>query len=251
MVFKRIKEDIDSFVARDPAARSRAEVVLCYPGLHAILFYRVAHWLWLRRFHLMGRWLSHLGRVLTGIEIHPGATIGGRLFIDHGAGVVIGETAELGDDVTLYQGVTLGGTSLEKGKRHPTLENGVIVGSGAQVLGPHTIGEGARVGANAVVLSDVPKGVTVVGIPGRILMRRKKKDEECFEAYGMPTEDLPDPVARSIDSLRRQVSSLVARVEELEEQLEDEREGNTRNEEPTGPAALPGEADEAAAGGKS
>ncbi|MCW9040329.1 MAG: serine O-acetyltransferase [Rhodospirillales bacterium] len=217
MVFKRLKEDIDSFIVRDPAARSRLEVLLCYPGLHAILFYRLAHGAWKREWYLLGRFLSHFAKVFTAIEIHPGATIGRRLFIDHGTGVVIGETAEIGNDVTLYQGVTLGGTTIDKGKRHPTLEDGVIVGSGAQVLGPLTLGEGSRIGANAVVLSDVPKGVTVVGIPARMLMRRKNKGDDEFCAYGTPSGDVPDPVARSIDSLRRQVSLLMARVEELEE----------------------------------
>jgi serine O-acetyltransferase len=152
--------------------------------------------------------------MLTGIEIHPGASIGRRLFIDHGTGVVIGETAIIGDDVTLYQGCTLGGTSLHQGKRHPTLEDGVIVGSGAQVLGPFTVGKGARIGANAVVLAEVPPGVTMVGIPARMVMRRAGAEEFC--AYGLPGEDLPDPVARAIDSLRGQVATLLERVEELE-----------------------------------
>lgn len=155
--------------------------------------------------------------MLTGIEVHPGAQIGRRLFIDHGTGVVIGETAVIGDDVTLYHGVTLGGTSLHKGKRHPTLENHVIVGSGAQILGPVTVGEGARVGANAVVLTDVPKGVTMVGIPARVVMRRPKEEEFC--AYGLPTENLPDPVARAMDSMRTQMMGLIERVEELEKEL--------------------------------
>jgi len=219
-VFKKIKEDIDSFIQRDPAAKSRLEVVLCYPGLHAILFYRIAHALWQRNFRLLGRGLSHLGRILSGIEIHPGATIGQRVFIDHGTGVVIGETAEVGNDVTLYQGVTLGGTSLNEGKRHPTLEDSVIVGSGAQILGPHTIGQGARIGANAVVLDSVPAGVTMVGIPARMAMGRKKKTEEEFCAYGMPS-DLPDPIIRTFDALRTEINSLKARIDELESADED------------------------------
>ena len=168
------------------------------------------------------RWISHLGRFLTGIEIHPGAMIGRRFFIDHGMGVVIGETSEVGDDVTLYQGVTLGGTSLEKGKRHPTLGNGVIVGSGAQILGPLNVGEAARIGANAVVLQDVPKGATMVGIPAKIVMGREKTLEDEFCAYGIPTEDLPDPVARSLESLRNQVTTLSERVVQLEQELENE-----------------------------
>lgn len=220
MVFKRLKEDIDSFMARDPAARSRLEVVLCYPGYHAIVFYRVANGVWRRRWFLLGRFISNIGKMLTGIEIHPGAKLGRRFFIDHGNGVVVGETSEIGDDVMLYQGVTLGGTSLDKGKRHPTLEDGVIVGSGAQVLGPITVGAGARIGANAVVLKDVPSGATMVGIPARIVMGRSKENAEDFTAYGTPTEDLPDPVARSFDSMRAQISSLVERITELEDQLQ-------------------------------
>lgn len=219
MFFKRLREDIESIRARDPAARSWAEIVLCYPGLHALLIYRLAHACWERRLFLFGRFLSNLGKFLTGIEIHPGARIGRRVFIDHGTGVVIGETAVLGDDVTLYQGVTLGGTSLNKGKRHPTLEAGVIVGSGAQVLGPLTIGAGARIGANAVVLGDVPKGVTMVGIPARMVMRRVKTSDKEFCAYGIPTDDLPDPVARAMESLRGQVCALIDRVEHLENEL--------------------------------
>ena len=214
MIFKRLQEDIASIRHRDPAAHSWLEVVLCYPGLHAILIYRLSHWCWGQGFRVLGRVLSHLGKMLTGIEIHPGASIGRRLFIDHGTGVVIGETAIIGDDVTLYQGCTLGGTSLHQGKRHPTLEDGVIVGSGAQVLGPFTVGKGARIGANAVVLAEVPPGVTMVGIPARMVMRRAGAEEFC--AYGLPGEDLPDPVARAIDSLRGQVATLLERVEELE-----------------------------------
>ncbi|MEW5729632.1 MAG: serine O-acetyltransferase [Pseudomonadota bacterium] len=219
MVFKTLQEDIDSIRQRDPAAHSALEVLLCYPGLHALLFYRLAHWCWGRGLRVLGRFISHLGKILTGIEIHPGATVGRRFFIDHGTGVVIGETAVVGDDVTLYHGVTLGGTSLHKGKRHPTLEDGVIVGSGAQVLGPITVGKGARIGANAVVLTDVPAGVTMVGIPARMVMRRPKPAEAEFCAYGVPGEDLPDPVARAIDSLRGQVTTLLERVAELEGEL--------------------------------
>src|SRR5712675_2973411 len=174
MLFQNLREERDATLARDPAARSRLEVVLCYPGFHALLYHRLAHWLWQRGWLLAGRSVSHLGRVLTGIEIHPGARIGKRVFIDHGMGVVIGETAEVGDDVTLYQGVTLGGTSLERGhKRHPTLGNGVIVSSGAQILGPFRVGDGARIGAQAVVLSEVPEGATMVGIPARPVARRR------------------------------------------------------------------------------
>lgn len=216
MLFKKFREDIESIRRRDPAARSAFEVILCYPGLHALLFHRLAAAAWRRGHSTTGRFVSHIGRILTGIEIHPGARIGRRVFIDHGTGVVIGETAVVGDDVTLYQGVTLGGTSLHPGKRHPTLEDGVIVGSGAQILGPLTVGGGARIGANAVVLADVPPGVTMVGIPARMVMRRAKEQDKEFCAYGLPTEDLPDPLARTIESLRLQVAALIERVEELE-----------------------------------
>ena len=213
MIFKRLREDVLSIQARDPAARSFAEVLLAYPGLHAAIYHRLAHWLWQNGFHFSARFVSYVGRFMTGIEIHPGASIGRRLFIDHGTGGVIGETAIIGDDVTLYQGVTLGGTSLHQGKRHPTLENGVIVGAGAQVLGPITVGAEARVGANAVVLSDVPAGATMVGIPARAVMPRSKHHE--FAAYGLDG-DLPDPVARAIEDLRRQVAALSRRLDERE-----------------------------------
>ncbi len=228
MVFKSILTEIDSMMVRDPAARSRIDVILSYPSFHAVMIYRLAHWLWLRNWRHLGRWLSHLGRFLTGIEIHPGAKIGQRLFIDHGMGVVIGEMSEIGDDVTLYHDVTLGGiapsvdSKAQVGqKRHPTLEDGVIVGSGAQVLGPVVIGEGASVGANAVVVRDVPAGVTVVGIPARIVASAEDKSKErTFRAYGMPDGDLPDPVVRALDGLRGQVEALLARVEDLEHELE-------------------------------
>ena len=216
-MFKKLGEDIATIMRHDPAARSRLEVVFCYPGFHAMLYYRLAHFFWRHGFKLLGRFVSHLGRWFTGIEIHPGATIGQRLFIDHGMGVVIGGTAEIGDDVTLYLGVTLGGTSLERGvKRHPTLEDGVIIGSGASVLGPFTVGAGARVGANAVVIAEVPAGATMVGIPAKQVGRRGKKSErEDFLAYGTP-DKIPDPVARALDGLLDQVSTLKARLEAIE-----------------------------------
>ena len=219
MLFKRLQEDIDSIRQRDPAAHSWLEVLLCYPGLHAVLFYRLAHLCWKQGFRTLGRVISHIAKISTGIEIHPGAVVGRRLFIDHGTGVVVGETAEIGDDVTLYHGVTLGGTSLHRVKRHPTLGNGVIVGSGAQVLGPITIGDGARIGANAVVLTDVPPGVTMVGIPARAAMRRKPQDT-AFSAYGVEDEPLPDPVARAIEGLRGEVVTLMGRIAGLEERLQ-------------------------------
>lgn len=220
MIFKALSEEFDSIIARDPAARSWLEVMLCYPGFHAILIYRLAHGAWRRKWYLLGRFLSHIGRFLTGIEIHPGAVIGKRFFIDHAMGVVVGETSIIGDDVTLYQGVTLGGISRDKGKRHPTLEDGVIVGAGAQVLGPITIGAGARIGANAVVLKDVEPGTTMVGIPARAAGPREKPKEPEFWAYGTPTTDLPDPVARAIDGLLAQVNGMGARIQELERRLE-------------------------------
>lgn len=170
-MFTRIKDDIHCILERDPAAKSRLEVVTCYPGLHAIWVHRMAHRFWVSGWHWMGRFLSHLGRMFTGIEIHPGAQIGNRVFIDHGHGVVIGETAEIGDDCTIYQGVTLGGTRLYKGqKRHPTLGKGVVVGAGAQVLGGFTVGDGARIGSNAVVVKPVPAGATAVGNPARVIL---------------------------------------------------------------------------------
>lgn len=215
MIFNRLKEDIDTILAHDPAARSRLEVLLVYPGVHAIMAYRLSHRLWKTNLRLLARILSHLAKIMTGVEIHPGATIGKRVFIDHATGVVIGETAEIGDDVTLYQGVTLGGTSLTKGKRHPILGNGVIVGSGAQVLGPISVGDNARIGANAVVLSDVPADTTVVGIPARQVVERTKHEKE-FCAYGIPENDMPDPLERTISMLCEQVQALSARIAELE-----------------------------------
>src|SRR6201987_201751 len=187
MLLKNLREQIDATLARDPAARSRLEVVLCYPGFHALLYHRFAHFLWRRGWLLAGRFASHIGRVLTGIEIHQGARIGKRVFIDHGMGVVIGETAEIGDDVTLYQGVTLGGTSLTRGaKRHPTLGNGVIVSAHAQVLGPFRVGDGARIGAQAVVLTEVPEGATMVGIPENPVARRGSSEAQAaFQPYAL------------------------------------------------------------------
>ncbi len=225
-MFKTIRDEIDAMMARDPAARSRLEVVLCYPGFQALMCYRLSSALWRRDWHLLGRWISQLGRSLTGIEIHPGAVIGRRLFIDHGMGVVIGETSRIGDGVTLYHGVTLGGVApsvdshnQRDTKRHPTLEDGVIIGSGAQVLGPITVGDCARVGANAVVTKDVPRCATVVGIPARVVNGRQGQqstEKPGFVAYGTPTGDIPDPVARAIEGLLDEVQSLRARVNHLE-----------------------------------
>ena len=215
-VLGELREDIGAIMERDPAARSKAMVVLCYPGFHALLIHRASHAAWRRGWYLSGRFLSHIGRMLTDIEIHPAATIGRRVFIDHGAGAVIGETAVVGDDVTLYHGVTLGGTSLEKGKRHPTLGNNVIVGAGAQVLGPVTVGDGARVGANAVVLKDVPPGVTMVGIPARQVLPRARDGKAEFAAYGTPSREVTDPVSRTVEGLLAEVERLRGRVEALE-----------------------------------
>jgi serine O-acetyltransferase len=207
-MFERIKEDINCVFERDPAARHALEILTAYPGIHARLIHRFSHWQWQVGLKWMARLTSHLGRFLTGIEIHPGATIGRRFFIDHGMGVVIGETAEIGDDCTLYHGVTLGGTTWEKGKRHPTLEDGVVVGAGAKVLGPITVGRNARVGSNAVVVHDVPAGATVVGIPGRVAhavsdkfrQRAETAKKIGFDAYG-EVRDMPDPVTEALDSL--------------------------------------------------
>jgi len=215
MVFKNLRDEIETVLRHDPAARSRLEILLCYPGLHALLFYRLAHWLWRRGWIVAGRLVSYLGRALTGIEIHPGAQIGRRLFIDHGVGVVIGETAVIGDDVTLYQGATLGGTSLARGKRHPTLEDGVIVGAGAKVLGAFTVGRGARIGANAVVLAAVEPGQSVVGIPARAIGDRAAATPE-FLPYGTPCEEADEPQIPQVAQLTAEVQALRARLEALE-----------------------------------
>ncbi len=226
MPFKNLRDEIDATLARDPAARSRLEVVLCYPGFQALLYYRAANCLWRHGWRLAGRFVSHLGRVMTGIEIHPGASIGRRLFIDHGMGVVIGETTEIGDDCTLYDGVTLGGTRPTKDqqsqKRHPSIGNDVIIGAGAKVLGPFMVGDGARIGAAAVVLKEVPPGATVVGNPARQVVRRSTPGEErpVFQPYGVDP-DIPDPVARALNGLLEEVTNLRARVEQLERTKEE------------------------------
>ncbi len=220
-MFKSLREDVEAVFQRDPAARSRLEVVLCYPGVHALIFHRVAHACWVRDWKLTGRFVSQVGRFMTGIEIHPGAVIGRRFFIDHGMGVVIGETAEIGDDVTLYQGVSLGGVSLDPGKRHPTLGNGVVVGAGAAVLGPFTVGDGARIGSNAVVVREVPAGVTVVGIPARATGPRPVPDDAfCFSPYGTtPGSMTLDPVTRSLERLTERVRELEDRLGTLEPEI--------------------------------
>ena len=219
MAFMFLRELVQTYRLRDPAARSSAEVLLCYPGLHAVLWHRAAHGLWTRGLRLPARFTSHLGRWLTGIEIHPAAQIGRRLIIDHGMGVVIGETAIVGDDVYLYHQVTLGGTSSERGKRHPTIESGVIVGAGAKILGDIIIGESARVGANAVVVQPVAAGETVVGIPARPIERdplKKIQRQPSFVAYGTPCEGTMDPVVCAVETLRAELLALEARVSELQ-----------------------------------
>src|SRR3954464_6117375 len=197
-MFTRLREEIAVVFERDPAARNAWEVITCYPGFHALLVHRLAHWFWLQRLRWCGRMVSHIGRWLTGIEIHPGAKIGRRFFIDHGMGVVIGETAEIGDDCTLYHGVTLGGTSWNKGKRHPTLGKGVIVGAGAKILGPIEIGAGAKIGSNAVVVKALPPGATAIGIPARIVESREAQGR--FAAYAVG-RDTNDPVAQALHEL--------------------------------------------------
>jgi serine O-acetyltransferase len=219
LVFKHLRDQIDTFIARDPAARSRLEVALLYPGFHAVLLYRLAHGLWGRGWYFLGRFVSQFARWMTGIEIHPGAVIGRNFFIDHGMGVVIGETAVIGDNVHLYHDVTLGGTSLVKGKRHPTIGDDVIIGAGAQVLGNIKVANGARIGANAVVVSDVAEKSTVVGIPARPAGSRDRADHP-FLAYGTPCGELSDPVERTICGLLNHVETLTRRVEELERERE-------------------------------
>jgi serine O-acetyltransferase len=208
-MFNTIREDIRSVFERDPAARSTLEVLFCYPGLHAVWGHRISHWLWKHNLRLLARWVSQIMRSLTGIEIHPGATIGQRLFIDHGMGVVIGETAEVGNCVTLYHGVTLGGTSLNKGKRHPTLEDDVVVGAGAKVLGAITIGANSRVGANAVVVKEVPPNSVVVGVPGQVVVRSEPRSSL---APDLNHGQLPDTIGETLNAL-------IAHVRKLEERL--------------------------------
>jgi serine O-acetyltransferase len=223
-MFKHIKEDISVVFERDPAARTHWEIITTYPGVHALLIHRLSHWVWRKRFFWIARFISHIGRWLTGIEIHPGATIGRRVFIDHGMGVVIGETAVIGDDCTLYHGVTLGGTSWNKGKRHPTLEQGVVIGAGAKVLGPITVGKGAKIGSNAVVVKDVPADATAVGIPARILdqetetQRGSMAEKMGFSAYAV-SDNLNDPMTKAIHALLDHAVAQDAKLHEVMTQL--------------------------------
>ena len=223
----RIREDISCVFERDPAARSTWEVITCYPGFHALLIHRLAHWLWRIKMRWLARFVSHCSRFLTGIEIHPGAKIGRRVFIDHGMGVVIGETAELGDDCTLYHGVTLGGTTWNKGKRHPTLMPGVVIGAGAKVLGPIVIGEGAKIGSNAVVVKDVPAGATALGIPARVILdeRDKTREEKAaklgFSAYAVTAKAEDDPLAKAVQGLLDHSVDMDKRIELILNQIEE------------------------------
>lgn len=223
-MFKHIKEDISVVFERDPAARTHWEIITTYPGVHALLIHRLSHWVWGKRFFWVARFISHIGRFLTGIEIHPGANIGRRVFIDHGMGVVIGETAVIGDDCTLYHGVTLGGTSWNKGKRHPTLEQGVVIGAGAKVLGPIIIGKGAKIGSNAVVVKDVPENATAVGIPARILeqeiskQRDKMAEKIGFSAYAV-SDNANDPMTKAIHALLDHAAAQDVKLQEVMAQL--------------------------------
>jgi len=215
-MFKRIKEEINTVFQRDPAARSTLEIIFCYPGFHALIFYRFSHWLWEKKLYFLGRFVSHIGRFLTGIEIHPGAKIGKNFFIDHGMGVVIGETAEIGDNVTIYHGVTLGGVSLNKGKRHPTIGNNVIIGSGAKILGPFKVGDNSKIGSNSVVVKEVPENSTVVGIPGRVVSGDRKIDFD----HG----NLPDPVAKAIECIIERVVEIEKEVMEIKRDIDIEKD---------------------------
>jgi serine O-acetyltransferase len=230
-IFKLLKEDVNTVFARDPAARSRLEVIFCYPGLHALWLHRIAHFLWRYRFRLLARLLSHLNRFFTGVEIHPGAKIGRRFFLDHGMGVVIGETVEIGDDVLMYQGVVLGGTSLEKKKRHPTIESNVVIGAAAILLGPITIGGGAKIGANSVVVRPVPPGATVVGVLGRVVEERRE------QVVDLEHGRLPDPISDVIRQVMERQGELEGRIKQLETSLEmraaassESKEGNQDSE---------------------
>jgi len=220
-ILREIKSDFNAVFERDPAARTNLEVIFTYSGFQAIFFHRLAYWLWQKRMKLIGRCLSHLSRFATGIEIHPGAKIGNSFFIDHGMGVVIGETSEIGNNVTIYHGVTLGGTSFTRGKRHPTIENNVTIGAGAKILGPLKIGNNSKIGANSVVIKDVPPNTTVVGIPGKIVTK------EEFPVYsGLEHNKLPDPEALMLQSLVEQVNKLEKKIKTLETELKETKEEN-------------------------
>lgn len=230
-MFGRIKKEIHAVFERDPAAKNVLEVLLCYPGLHAILLHRVAHSLYRKKFFILARFLSQVSRFLTGIEIHPGAKIGEGLFIDHGSGVVIGETAEVGDNVTIYQGVTLGGTGKEKGKRHPTIGNNVVISSGAKVLGSFTVGDNVKIGAGSVVLKPVPSNCTVVGVPGRIVIRDGQKVDSAY-VPDLRHDQLPDPIADMLGQMQTTVERLEKKLKQVEDEcckLKDRAEGAKGN----------------------
>ena len=225
-----IKEQIAVIFERDPAARSALETVFTCPGLQAIVLHRCNHWLWRRRFYFMARLMAHFARFISGIEIHPGATIGQRFFIDHGMGIVIGETSEIGDDVSIYHGVTLGGTTWNKGKRHPTIKNNVVIGAGAKILGPITIAAGARIGCNAVVVKDIPPGATVVGVPGHIVIKKETTGKSAeraamakkigFDAYA-ERKDMPDPIQNALDSILDHMHRVDKELEALKKDQSD------------------------------
>ncbi len=216
-MFEKLKTEIDSFLLRDPAAKSRWDIIFSYPGFHALVFHRASNWLWRKDCFFFARWVSQFGRFISGIEIHPGATIGENLFIDHGMGVVIGETATIGKNVTIYHGVTLGGVSAKPGVRHPQIGDNVIIGSGAALLGPIIVGKGARIGSNAVVVKDVPENATMVGVPARNVSADCKDAKGEFTAYGISPDELPDMVMRNFDELNK-------RVAELEQELKQSAE---------------------------
>jgi serine O-acetyltransferase len=225
-MFETFRRDVTAAMERDPAVRSRLEVVLCYPGVHALAFHRVAHRLWSAGWVVTARFVSHVSRFLTGIEIHPGARIGSGVFIDHGMGLVIGETAEVGDDVTLYQGVTLGGTSLKREKRHPTLERDVVVGTGAAVIGAITVGEGARIGAGSVVVTEVPPNSVVVGVPGKVIYRDGRKVAPRLD---LEHADLPDPLTKTVEQMLDRIHALESEIQSLRRALDQAVEPDRRS----------------------
>lgn len=221
-MLSQIRKDIKMVLERDPASRNPLEIILCYAGFHALIFHRIAHWLWNHEMFLIGRVLSHVSRFLTGIEIHPGAKIGNGFFIDHGMGVVIGETAEVGDNCMIYHGVTLGGFSMKKEKRHPTIGNNVIIGAGAKVLGPIKVGDNSKIGSGSVVLGDVPRNSTVIGVPGRIIYRRDPAAGSAGEEYNWQSS--PDPVAQAIKCLLEKIPQIEKEIQELRVKLKNMEE---------------------------
>ncbi len=228
-MFGTLKRDIQAVKERDPASRSTLEIITCYPGFHVLFFHRLAHWLWSHRMKLLGRSISHAGRFFTGIEIHPGAKIGPGFFIDHGMGVVIGETAEIGENVTMYHGVTLGGTSWKKEKRHPTIGNNVVIGAGAKILGPLKVGDNSRIGSGSVVVNEVPPSSVVVGIPGRVTYRDGKR---VVREIDLEQHELPDPVAKAIECILDRIRHLEHEINTLKTQSEEVAAGDAHSERP-------------------